>query len=596
MSSFNRLPRILVIDDQYGRCGLGSEFRDAVGPEVFAAFVADRRALCTNFGLVDITGDVRARAQDEPLSEAIFCPAQVWNGSAARIENSAALALEMTRRGWPFPNQSRWALVLLDLRFTFGAVNQFGDPEQGTLFGLEVLLPLLLREVDPELPIVILSSTPREENNARARTLGALDFIQRLPGVGAPPSVCRQALKETIFQHGLIPDPLGWVAGESLEILRTLRQARRASRSADTILIQGETGSGKGLLARYIHKMSERRDGPLEVFNAAQRPPELQADELFGHWKGAFTDAREDSAGLWERADGGTVFIDEVADLDPAVQLRLMQPIEERRVRRLGHAPRGTESERSVDVRVILASNRRLEEQPTIKKDFLNRINALTIEVPSLRERPSDIPELARRILERIAPAWRGRLLPDAIMALQAHEWRQGNVRELRNVLARALANFPDQDITARDLELAVSHAGPPESDTRGIPTAGWSDFIEALRSEPRSWKREEVESWKRQLQGAFLEIVAAALVWSIRATREGGKANYTAAARLLAGQPRMTTMQAKRFLKRVLTLDRSGNRLWTAVAAQLDDESRSFLFRLMDNAVEVEPDIYRES
>lgn len=589
MSSLDRIPRILVIDDQYGRCGLGSEFRDAVGPEIFAAFVADRRALCTNFGLVDITGDVRARAQDEPLSEAIFCPAQVWNGSSARIENSAAVALEIARRGWPFPNQSRWALILLDLRFTYGAVNQFGDPEQGTLFGLEVLLPLLLREVDPELPIVILSSTPREENNARARTLGALDFIQRLPGVGAPPSVCRHALKETLFQHGLIPDSLGWVAGESLEILRTLRQARRASRSADTILIQGETGSGKGLLARYIHKMSERRDGPLEVFNAAQRPPELQADELFGHWKGAFTDAREDSAGLWERADGGTVFIDEVADLDPAVQLRLMQPIEERRVRRLGHAPKGAEPERSVDVRVILASNRRLEDQPTIKKDFLNRINALTIEIPSLRERPRDIPELARRILERLAPVWRGRLLPDAIMALQAHEWRQGNVRELRNVLARAMANFPDQDITARDLELAVDPSGHSESEARDIPSAGWSDFVEALRSEPRSWRREEVDSWKRQLPGAFLEIVAAALVWSIRATREGGKMNYTAAARLLAGQPSMTTMQAKRFLKRVLTLDRPGDRLWSAVEAQLDDESRSYLCRLMDTAVEAE-------
>jgi hypothetical protein len=170
-------------------------------------------------------------------------------------------------------------------------------------------------------------------------------------------------------------------------------------------------------------------------------------------------------------------------------------------------------------------------------------------------------------------------------------------------VLARALANFPDQDITARDLELAAQPSGLLESEARdvspvlhGVSANGWPDLVEALRSEPRSWRREEIDLWKRQLPGAFLEMVAAALVWSLRATRDDGKPNYTAAARLLTGQPRMTTMQAKRFLKRILALDRPADRLWASVADQLDDESRSYLLRLMDTAVETESGTHTES
>ena len=575
------LPRILVIDDQYGRCGLGDGFRHAVGEEIWQSFVADRRAMCRNFGLVDLTGDVRSRALDEAVAEAIFCPGQAWNGSAARIENASETAVAMGRRGWPFPDGGRWALVLLDLRFSHGALNSFGDPQEGSLFGLEVILPALARDVDAELPVVILSSTPRAQNNARARSGGALDFIQRIPGAGAPPHECRRQLLDALFQHGLYRDAHGWVLGSSLATLKMLRSARRAAKSAHTVLLRGETGTGKGLLARFIHEVSDRKGRPFETFNAAQRPGELQADELFGHWKGAFTDAREDSAGLWERADLGTVFIDEVADLDSHVQLRLMQPIEERRVRRLGHPPKGTAAERPVDVRVILATNRPLETQTSIKRDFLNRINAFVIDVPPLRDRPEDIPALADRLAASLSPRWKGRLLPDAIAALEGHDWKLGNVRELRNVIERAITNFPDQDITARDLEMLSARSEPSGEGAESGPRPAWTRLVGALSTDPQDWTRSGVDSWRADLAGAPCELLAAVFLWALEVSREGHRANFTLVARILSGRERLTTMQAKRLLRRYLVAD-GADIVWDLVKPRLGSVEREFLERLV--------------
>ena len=561
-----KLPTILVLDDQFGRCGLGGRFKNSVDAEIFEGYTADRRNLCFNYGLFDITGDIRPREVDDPIAKAIFCPAQIWNAETEQIENSYEIAERMVQRGWPFEDSSRWGLILLDLRFVYGKINTFGDPEEGSLFGVEVLLPRLREKFGDDLPVVVLSSTAKDENNPIVRRLGALDFIQRLPGAGAPPQDSREALKKALRQHGLIEDSTGKVLGRSLHVLKMLRLARRGAQSARNILLLGETGTGKGLLAEYIHDQSSRKDRPFQTFHAAHRPSELQADELFGHWKGAFTGAANDSPGIWERADGGTLFIDEVADINIDVQQMLMQPIEERKVKRLGQRLEDSTTPHNLDVLVLLATNRDLSASispNSIKLDFLNRINAFTIEVPPLRDRREDIPILVDHLAKSILPNWRGRILPEALQDLSEHDWQEGNVRELRNVIERALVNNPDQDITSRDIILSIERekiAKTPqfqiETHIEGTHGDLWKRFAGALRTDPGEYSVKEFSKILDDLQGGFLDLLAHALIWSLEANKSYSKLNLTATARFLLGRKDLSTMEAKQFLKKLLTID----------------------------------------
>jgi len=565
-SSVPALPQILVIDDQFGRCQLGDAFRRSVGDKVFALYEADRANLCRNFGMV-LPGTKTVPA--DAVAQVVFAPAQRWNDGTKEIENVPEQAVGIVKQRWPASDGSRWALILLDLRFTVGKLNEYGDPERGSLLGADVLLPLLRREFGDDLPIVVLSSTSRDEMNQRIRELGALDFIQRVPGAGAPPEQSRRALKEALYQHGLMPDFTGGVVGKSLPILKMLRLARRGGRSARTILLEGETGTGKGLLAQYIHSVSDRSDGPFEIFNAAQRTAELQADELFGHWQGAFTDARTDTPGIWERAQGGTLFIDEVADLDEGVQLRLMQPIEERRVRRLGHPPKGKASEIDVDVRVVLATNRSLDDMKSMKKDFLNRISAFVVNVPALRERREDIPALAASIAARLAPGWNGRILPDAMKALVGYDWRGGNVRELRNVLEQAITNNPGQDITARDLKLSpkgVNSDAASESDMVGDAQSSqltWSSLFTVLETDLDDSTVADLRRMRQDLSGVLPQLLSDILSWSLRLTAKDGKPNHTAAVRFMLGRDDISTLEAKQFIRKYLNLDTRAGSVW---------------------------------
>lgn len=547
-------PKILILDDQFGRCALGKQFRGAVGDTLFSGYSADRRALCANFGLIDITGDIRNRPPAEPVAEAIFSPAQVWNDAQARIENSLTTASNMVRKGWPFPDGSRWALVLIDLRFTFGTLNDFGDPTEQSTFGAEVLIPELSRQFGPDLPIVVLSSTDRDENNATVRRAGALDFIQRIPGVGEAPGSAVRRLKEALFLHGLMPDDLGIVVGRDITILKVLRQARRGARSASTILLQGETGTGKGLFARYIHAISDRAERPFETFNAAFRSAELQADELFGHWKGAYTGANHDVGGVWERADGGTLFIDEVADLDQKVQQQLMPAIEEKHVRRQGHPPKGQKAVTPVDVLVILATNRPLEGLASLKLDFTNRVNAFKIEIPPLRDRLSDLPELALRLAHKLAPGWSGEILPEAMDALKSRQWREGNVRELRNVLEHAIASNPGQVIT--EMDIGANPGGQQSDAPSDQEQPGWHRFIDALREDPAQINKNHLAKLRDELSGEFPKLMATILAWALEATRNEKGVNYTAAARFLLGRHEMKTAEAKQIIRRILNID----------------------------------------
>jgi DNA-binding NtrC family response regulator len=451
-------------------------------------------------------------------------------------------------------------MVLLDLRYVHGEINEFGDPQVGSNFGLDDLLPMMHGEFGGDLPIVVLSSTDKEQLNAAVRAAGALDFIQRTPGAGTTADRGRAALVRALSAHGLLADESNMIAGRSLPTMKMLRQARRGAMSARNILIHGESGTGKGLLARYIHLMSSRQQAPFETFHAAHRPADLQADELFGHWRGAFTGATEDSRGVWERADGGTVFIDEVADIDLGVQKALMQPIEERVVGRLGAHPKGEAQFRNIDVMVVLATNRDLGQAAatgTLKNDFLNRINAFDIEVPSLRDRREDIPSLVTRLTQIIEPRRQAAVLPDALEVLQARDWRDGNIRELRNILERAFANNPGQDITRADV-LPTQGASIEDVDSRPSKgdTAAGNVLIDALQKSSTDMTLAEADQLRQQLAGAFPEMMAQTLALMLQLTKSGGRLNPTAAVRLLLGNQDMTTLQAKQFLKRVLTLE----------------------------------------
>jgi DNA-binding NtrC family response regulator len=257
--------------------------------------------------------------------------------------------------------------------------------------------------------------------------------------------------------------------GQSEAMKRVEEVARSVARSSVPIFIRGETGSGKGVLARWLHQASDRSEESFVDLNCAGLSRELVESELFGHKKGAFTGATADKMGLLELADRGTLFLDEIGDLDMAVQPKLLKALEDHTFRRLGAV-----QERNVDVRLITATHKDLAElaaQGAFRNDLLFRINTVTIELPPLRDRPEDIVPLAREILTSLGMRGTGsaRLRPEAEQALIDHDW-PGNARELKNELERALLFSPAGDISPSSLMLGQRLARTPQD---GINSKG---------------------------------------------------------------------------------------------------------------------------
>ena len=242
------------------------------------------------------------------------------------------------------------------------------------------------------------------------------------------------------------------------------------------VLVIGETGTGKELVAQALHRGSSRASGPFVELNCTTLPAHLVEDELFGHERGAFTDAKERKLGLIEAATGGTLFLDEIGDLEPAVQAKLLKVLEDRKVRRLGSV-----QELAVDVRVVAATNRPLElmvARGTFRADLYFRLRVVELRVPPLRVRNGDILLLARHFLDESAARWRRpglRLTSEAEVALEEHHW-SGNVRELRNVIEQGVLLCQPEAIRPTDLALS-SLAGPGEHPTAlaGAPPEGLS-------------------------------------------------------------------------------------------------------------------------
>jgi DNA-binding NtrC family response regulator len=323
------------------------------------------------------------------------------------------------------------------------------------------LLPRL-RTIDPLLPVIILTGQGSIQRAVEAVKLGADQFLTKPADLSTLHVVLqrtlanyriRQAqLADRIRVRGL-PDPF---VGKSASIQKLAEVAHKILNTNSPVLIQGATGSGKGVLARWLHQKGPRAERPFVDLNCAGLSKELVETELFGHERGAFTGAVQNKVGLLEIGHKGTMFLDEVGDLDLQVQPKLLKVLEDKTFRRLGDV-----RERLVDVRLIAATNRNLREfvrQKEFRDDLYFRISAISLIVPSLHERVEDIPILARQLLDGLGVDLglrHAEISDEAMRYLQSYPW-PGNVRELRNILERALLLGDQQLLIAKDIHFEV--------------------------------------------------------------------------------------------------------------------------------------------
>ncbi len=261
-----------------------------------------------------------------------------------------------------------------------------------------------------------------------------------------------QPLKERV-EVPLSPNTsFGAMLGHSVRMRALFRMVEKVANNDSTLLITGETGTGKGLLAEQIHRFSHRSAKPFQVVDCSTIPPNLMESELFGHMRGAFTGALSTQPGAFQKADGGTVFLDEIGELLPPMQTKLLRVLENREVR-----PVGSPSSVKVDVRILAATNRKLKAEVAarhFREDLYFRLNVIELKLPALRERKEDIPHLARAFLAELTGDER-RLDEGAMRLLLSHTW-PGNVRELRNVIER-VARLADDKVIQRQSLLATS-------------------------------------------------------------------------------------------------------------------------------------------
>lgn len=336
-----------------------------------------------------------------------------------------------------------------------------------------------LRESQPDLPVIILTAFGSIDLAVRAIQEGADHFMVKPVDLPALVAVIRRLLAQRregrqlagFRRRGEVRevDPFGADGA----LARLGEQAARAAASDRPILIQGETGSGKGVLARWIHRQSPRAEEAFVDLNCAGLTRDFLESELFGHEKGAFTGAVAQKQGLLELASGGSCFLDEIGDMDLTVQPKLLKVVEEKGFRRMGGL-----SERRVDVRLLAATHRDLEgmaAEGKFRPDLYYRLSTLVLRIPPLRERLADLPALAGQILARVGREV-GRpdleLSPAAADRLRAYAW-PGNVRELRNVLERAAILGESSLLSPADLDLAGERRSAPAAP------AEWS--LEAL-------------------------------------------------------------------------------------------------------------------
>ncbi len=322
-----------------------------------------------------------------------------------------------------------------------------------------------LRATAPETDVIISTGHGNMEDAIQALRRGVYDFLTKPTKLASIASVLQRVADKRTLMHKAIalenrlkavegsPD----IVGVTPSMQRVKKLIDRIAPTDSNVLILGETGTGKELVARRVHELSRRAHMPFVAVNCGALPESLVESELFGHRKGAFTGADTPRKGLIEVANGGTLFLDELGELDKAMQVKLLRVLESGEVRRVG------ENEAfHVDVRVVCATNRRLQElvdRGDFREDLFFRVNTFEVQLPPLRERREDIPELAQTLIARHLrrpQVPEGMLSPEVVAILQQHDW-SGNVRELANVLEHAVILSDGQTITVEDLPTSIT-------------------------------------------------------------------------------------------------------------------------------------------
>ena len=328
------------------------------------------------------------------------------------------------------------------------------DIKMPKMDGLEVLQQIM--QLQPDVPVIMISGHGTIETAVDAVKKGAFDFIAKPPDLNRLLITIRNALdKNTLVKETRVlkkkVQRVQDIIGNSAGIAKIKSTIEKVAPTDARVLVTGENGTGKELVARWLHEKSNRANQPLIEVNCAAIPAELIESELFGHEKGSFTSAIKQRIGKFEQAHGGTLFLDEIGDMTLSAQAKVLRALQEGKITRVGG-----EKELSVDVRVIAATNKNLLEevnQKNFRLDLYHRLSVILIEVPALNERSDDIPLLVSHFLQEIATDYRQpvkNIEPLAIEALIKHQWT-GNIRELRNVVER-LVILSGNTITHHDV------------------------------------------------------------------------------------------------------------------------------------------------
>jgi two-component system, NtrC family, response regulator PilR len=374
----------------------------------------------------------------------------------------------------------------------------------------------------PGLPVAIITAHGNVETAVRALKSGAFDFVSKPLDLGVLRRLVATALKLAERTDGSVTFQGPRLLGRSAPMAQLREMIARVARSQAPVHIAGESGTGKELVARLIHLSGARAEGPFIAVNCGAIPGELMESEFFGHRRGSFTGAVADKPGLLQGAEGGTLFLDEVADLPLHMQVKLLRVIQERTVR-----PIGESQEQPIDIRVLSATHKNLADlvaQGRFREDLYYRVNVIELRVPCLRDRPEDIEELATSILQRLSRRLRldvPQLSPAALALLCSYAF-PGNVRELENILERALTLCTAARIEPGDLQLRV----PPSPGVAGAVGALTAAGTPAAAGPAPDVEDEEPGALGEQLDDLERDAIIRAL--------EKTRYNKTAAARLL--------------------------------------------------------------
>lgn len=425
-------------------------------------------------------------------------------GHAPEHASSPAAALHRLAKG-------DVALALSDMNFSRAT-----SGEEGLAFLAEV------RARHPEVPVILMTAWGSIALAVDGMKAGAADFVtkpwtheQLLSSVrtalelsgSAPPSGSALGREELDARYGFEA-----LVGRDPLFLRVLELIGRVAATDAPVLVTGESGTGKELVAEALHRLSPRREKPLVRVNLGGVPPQLFESEMFGHVKGAFTDAQKDRAGRFEAAAGGTIFLDEIGELDPAAQVKLLRVLQDRT-----YEPLGSSATRSADVRVVSATNRDLAkavEAGAFREDLLYRINLIAVELPPLRQRPSDVPLLARHFLALLAPRY-GR--PALQLSKGAEEWLAaqpwpGNVRQLRHLIERTVLVSGRDELLEADFRQAAGAAASSGASTSVSASAAPSGVAPAA-DEPRTLddlERAAIEEALKRHEGNLSRVAEA--------------------------------------------------------------------------------------